>query len=144
MYIYTATVLMKYTLLLRPMSIKNSRSLSKSASGRGTRTRTQNKGFGDPRVTITPYPYVVTRLLYIITCQPKCQAEIQIFCNFQHLFRPGSVFGFFDAPLATFCQFVKSKSFTLVKLAHMQRIILTVLSFYGKLFLTNDEKEEPM
>ena len=30
----------------------------KSSIGRGTRTRTQNKGFGDPRVTITPYPYV--------------------------------------------------------------------------------------
>ncbi len=24
--------------------------------GRGRRTRTLNKGFGDPRVTITPYP----------------------------------------------------------------------------------------
>ena len=40
-------------------------SFETGSSGRGTRTRTQNKGFGDPRVTITPYPYVVTRLLYI-------------------------------------------------------------------------------
>ena len=45
-----------------------------SAYGRGTRTRTQNKGFGDPRVTITPYPYVATRLFNHITNSMYCQA----------------------------------------------------------------------
>ena len=33
---------------------------------RGTRTRTQNKGFGDPRVTITPYPYALRATFDII------------------------------------------------------------------------------
>ena len=31
--------------------------------GRGRRIRTLNKGFGDPRVTITPFPYA-TGILY--------------------------------------------------------------------------------
>ena len=36
--------------------------------GRGRRTRTLNKGFGDPRVTITPCPYVLrTQELYLKT-----------------------------------------------------------------------------
>ena len=33
-------------------------SISESLGGRGRRTRTLNKGFGDPRVTITPCPYI--------------------------------------------------------------------------------------
>ena len=59
---------------------------------RGTRTRTQNKGFGDPRVTITPYPYVARRLLYSITFSGGCQAEFEIFCKnpLPFIYLPGS------------------------------------------------------
>ena len=32
--------------------------------GRGRRTRTLNKGFGDPRVTITPCPYVLSNRIH--------------------------------------------------------------------------------
>ena len=36
--------------------IKKSAAFATDLLGRGRRTRTLNKGFGDPRVTITPYP----------------------------------------------------------------------------------------
>ena len=36
--------------------IKKSVAFATDLFGRGRRTRTLNKGFGDPRVTITPYP----------------------------------------------------------------------------------------
>ena len=36
--------------------IKKSAAFATDLFGRGRRTRTLNKGFGDPRVTITPYP----------------------------------------------------------------------------------------
>ena len=37
-------------------------------TGRGSKIRTHNKGFGDPRVTITPCPYILaTESLYTIS-----------------------------------------------------------------------------
>ena len=44
-------------------------SFETGSSGRGTRTRTQNKGFGDPRVTITPYPYALRATFDIIAAR---------------------------------------------------------------------------
>ena len=61
------------------MKKKEPISFETGSSGRGTRTRTQNKGFGDPRVTITPYPYVVGRLVYNTMTRVVCQVEISLF-----------------------------------------------------------------
>ncbi len=46
---------------------------TKTFSGRGRRTRTLNKGFGDPRVTITPCPYVLANEYYYNPLWEKCQ-----------------------------------------------------------------------
>ena len=47
--------------------------LRKSARGRGSKIRTHNKGFGDPRVTITPCPYVLSNVYYYIPFSSGCQ-----------------------------------------------------------------------
>ena len=54
---------------------KNADSLESTFSwtGRGRRTRTLNKGFGDPRVTITPCPYVLSNRVYYTGILRLCQ-----------------------------------------------------------------------
>ena len=42
-------------------------------SGRGSKIRTHNKGFGDPRVTITPCPYILSNKHYYTGFRVTCQ-----------------------------------------------------------------------
>ena len=42
-------------------------------SGRGSKIRTHNKGFGDPRVTITPCPYILSNKHYYTGFRFTCQ-----------------------------------------------------------------------
>ena len=73
-FIYTAMASMKCTLLLcQKCNKKTAGSLRNRLYGRGSKIRTHNKGFGDPRVTITPCPYVLSNRVYYTGKLCRCQ-----------------------------------------------------------------------